>query len=195
MKPPESMTAILGTKRYTTAAHSVLLCGNDWWDGHNHERHGRQMFLYRAARAAPMPGIQGLLAGSAMSRAILLVLAILLAGCQSMADVHPGAGRTLTITGRDYEAIWQAAVKVAAKHFEIREQDSVRGTITGERTITAWGWGAWVGIYITPPTAGAGTYTVEVVNRKKLMTNLGEQGWEKKILRDLQNVLNGQPVR
>jgi hypothetical protein len=125
----------------------------------------------------------------------VFTLALLLTGCQSMADVHPGDGRTLTITGRDYDAIWRAAVRVADEHFEIREQDPARGTITGERTITAWGWGAWVGIYITPPTADAGTYTVEVVNRKKLMTNLGEQGWEKKVLRDLQNVLDGEPVR
>jgi len=112
-----------------------------------------------------------------------------------MSDVQPGDGRRLTITGREYDAIWQAAIKVADEHFEIREQDKGRGAITAERTMTAWGAGAWVGIYITPTTAGAATYTVEVVSRKKLMTNLTEQGWEKKVLRDLQDALDGRPMR
>lgn len=85
------------------------------------------------------------------------LLPILLLGCQSMSDVQPGDGRKTTITGRSYEQIWQAAVKVADVHFEIREQDQTRGVILAERTIGAWGYGAWVGIYITPPTADAAT--------------------------------------
>ncbi len=128
-----------------------------------------------------------------MSR--LFLACLLLAGCQSMADVQPGDGRTLTITGREYAAVWQAAVRVADEHFEIREQDQARGVILAERTIAAWGYGAWVGIYITPPAAGATAYTVEVVSRKKLMTNVTEQGWEKKVLRDLLDVLDGKPIR
>jgi hypothetical protein len=123
------------------------------------------------------------------------ILWVLLAGCQSLSDVRPGDGRTVTITGRSYDAIWQAAVTVADEHFEIHERDQVRGVLTGERTMTFWGAGAWVGIYITPPAAGAAAYTVEVVSRKKLMTNITEQGWEKKVLRDVQDVLEGRPMR
>lgn len=124
-----------------------------------------------------------------------LVLSLLLVGCQSLADVRPGDGRTATLTGHSYDAIWQAALRVADEHFEIRELDPARGIITGERTVSATGWGAWVGIYITPPTPGAAAYTVEVVSRKKVLMNLGEQGWEKKVLRDLQDVLEGRPMR
>jgi len=31
---------------------------------------------------------------------------------------------------------------------EIRERDKARGVITGERTVSMFGWGSWVGIYI-----------------------------------------------
>jgi hypothetical protein len=99
------------------------------------------------------------------------------------------------LRSRDYGAIWQAAVHVADEDFEIREQDQARVVIMAERTMTAWDAGAWIGIYIAPPTAGAPTYVVEVVSRKKLVTNLGEQGWEKKVLRDLQDVLDGRTLR
>ena len=46
MNPPENMTRIIDRKRYSTKT-AELLAGNDFWDGHNFERHGRQMFLYK----------------------------------------------------------------------------------------------------------------------------------------------------
>jgi hypothetical protein len=51
MKAPADMTAVINRKRYSTAT-ATLLCGNDWWDGHNHERSGRQRFLYRAPKGS-----------------------------------------------------------------------------------------------------------------------------------------------
>ncbi len=129
----------------------------------------------------------------------MLALAALLAACQSLADVQPGRGRTATITGQSYDDIWAAALRVVGEHFEIAEQDKARGVIRAERT-THWRgpfleYGNWVGIYITPPAAGAERYTVEVVNKKKLRTSKVEQRWNRKVLRDLQDVLAGRPMR
>lgn len=49
--PPANMSAVKDGKRYSTET-ATLVAGNDWWDGHNHERNGRQTFLYRTARGA-----------------------------------------------------------------------------------------------------------------------------------------------
>ena len=68
----------------------------------------------------------------------VVVLALLLTACQSMSDVKPGDGKNAHITGKSYDQVWAAAVKVADAHFEIREQDMARGIITGERTMTAF---------------------------------------------------------
>ena len=111
-----------------------------------------------------------------------------------MSDVKPGDGRKLTIE-RPYEDIWKAALRVADEHFEIREQDQARGVILAERTQTFLHAPAWVGIYITPTASGAGAYTVEVVRRKKMTTNVNVQDWERKVLRDLEDVLAGRPMR
>ena len=46
---PVSMTEIISRKRYSTDT-ATLIAGNDHWDGHNYERHGRQAFLYRTPR-------------------------------------------------------------------------------------------------------------------------------------------------
>ena len=125
-----------------------------------------------------------------------LTLALALAACRSMSDVQPGDGQVATITGRSYEDVWTAAMRVADVHFRIHEQDKAAGVIKAEREQhfmeTA---GDWVGIYITPPREGSPTYRVEVVKRKKLATQLTGQDWEKKILRDLQDTLAGRPLR
>jgi hypothetical protein len=125
---------------------------------------------------------------------LVLALAISLSACQSMSDVKPGDGRKATITGKSYDAIWDAAYRVADEHFDIKQQDKVRGVIVGERTVSAFSWGAWVGVYITPATPGASNYTIEVVRRKKMTTNLGEQDWEYKILRDVYRQLGLPPL-
>jgi hypothetical protein len=124
----------------------------------------------------------------------VILLVVSLAGCQSMSDVKPGDGRRTTITGKTYDEIWDAAHKVADEHFEIREHDKARGVILGERTVSAFGWGSWVGLYITPAVEGADTYTVEVVRRKKASGNLGEQDWEYKTLRDIYRLLGLPPL-
>lgn len=50
MREP-TMTKIVDRKRYDTET-ATLLAGDDYWDGHNFERHGRQQFLYRTPRGA-----------------------------------------------------------------------------------------------------------------------------------------------
>ncbi len=51
MNPPENFTKIIGQKKYSTKT-ATLIAGNDFWDGHNFERHGRQTFLYRTPNGA-----------------------------------------------------------------------------------------------------------------------------------------------
>ena len=43
------MTEIVNGKRYSTRT-ATLLAGDDYWDGHNFERHGHNTFLYRTPR-------------------------------------------------------------------------------------------------------------------------------------------------
>ena len=116
---------------------------------------------------------------------MLVMVTVALAACQTMSDVKPGDGRKATITGKSYDQIWDSAHKVADEHLQIHEQDKARGVIVGERAMSAWSYVAWVGTYITPPTPGAPAYTVEVVRRKNMTTNVGEPDWEYKMLRDI----------
>jgi hypothetical protein len=130
-----------------------------------------------------------------MIRQPLAFLFLLLSGCASMSDVQPGDGKAITVTGKTYEQVYAAAAKVADAHFDIHDQSPATGVIKAERTVSMFGNGAWIGVYITPAMPGAERYRVEVVSRKKATGNFGEQGWEGKTLRDIQDVLDGKPMR
>jgi len=51
MKPPEKFSKIVDRKRYSVQT-ATLIAGDDYWDGHNWERHGRNTFLYRTPNGA-----------------------------------------------------------------------------------------------------------------------------------------------
>jgi hypothetical protein len=48
---PVRMTRIVERKKYDTNT-AILLAGDDYWDGHNWERHGRNGWLYRTPNGA-----------------------------------------------------------------------------------------------------------------------------------------------
>jgi hypothetical protein len=47
MKPPTSFVRIVDRTSYDVQK-AELLAGDDFWDGHNFERHGRNCFLYQS---------------------------------------------------------------------------------------------------------------------------------------------------
>ena len=51
MQPPEDMEAVIDRKRYSVKT-AQLLAGDDFWDGHNYERRGRNTFLYRTQKGS-----------------------------------------------------------------------------------------------------------------------------------------------
>jgi len=51
MRPPESFSKIVNRKRYSVKT-ATLVAGDDYWDGHNFERQGRNTFLYRTPNGA-----------------------------------------------------------------------------------------------------------------------------------------------
>ena len=50
MEPP-ILERIIGRKKYSTET-AILLAGDDYWDGQNFERSGRNTFLYRTKKGA-----------------------------------------------------------------------------------------------------------------------------------------------
>jgi hypothetical protein len=49
MHPDQDMARVVNQKRYAVKT-STLIASDEYWDGHNFERHGRNTFLYRTAQ-------------------------------------------------------------------------------------------------------------------------------------------------
>jgi hypothetical protein len=62
MKSPKEWAEVKNGKRYDVSK-ATLLAGDDYWDGRNFERHGRNTFLYRTPKgnyfAIRLTGWQG----------------------------------------------------------------------------------------------------------------------------------------
>ena len=51
MQPPLDFEKIVNQKKYSVKT-ATLIAHDGYWDGHNHERRGRNTFLYRAPGGA-----------------------------------------------------------------------------------------------------------------------------------------------
>jgi hypothetical protein len=107
-----------------------------------------------------------------------------------MATVPPGTGKKEVVQGHTYDQVWGASYQVAATHLVVKEHDKAAGTILAEEPVSVWSYGAWVGIYITPPTPGARAYTVEVVSRKRLASDIGVEDWETEVLSGVEEAVS-----
>jgi hypothetical protein len=120
----------------------------------------------------------------------VLVVALTLGACQTMSDVQPGEGRSMTIAGHPYDQVWEATLRVAEEHFTIREQSKPEGVILAERSGIG---GGWIGIYFTG--AGANTLRIEVVRKGKYAGQISWTDWEQTVLREIQAALGQPPTR
>jgi hypothetical protein len=118
------------------------------------------------------------------------MLTVTLVACQTISDVQPGQGRNFVISGRPYDEVWSATLKVAEQHISIQEQSKTEGIILGERTGTG---GGWFGIYLTG--AGANAYRVEVVRRGKYVGQIAWSDWPARLVREIQTALGVTPPR
>jgi hypothetical protein len=124
----------------------------------------------------------------------LALVAATVAGCQTRSDVRPGEGRKEVIEGHTYAQVWDASDKVARTHFGVKEHDRATGTIIAERPVSVWSYGAWIGIYVTPPQGTGRSFTVEVVSRSRVTSDIGVYDWETKVLGDVKDTLAGRPI-
>jgi hypothetical protein len=114
---------------------------------------------------------------------------VVLGGCAGVKDVKPGPGASETFSGRGYDDVWAAAIRVASTHFVIEESDKASGVIRGQRSAGLTSLGGYVGIFITPSTREAASYRVEVVSARKVPTQMGGREWETRILREMRDLL------
>ena len=127
-------------------------------------------------------------AARAAAPAIIVMAGV---GCATIGSLEPGtgAGTTIEIKGRSYEAIWRAALRTAGRSLTIVESDKPRGAIKAEKDGGTYTYGEVVGIFIRPPSDGAAAYTVEVQSLKRAKYQLTGQDWTTTIIAGMETEL------
>ncbi len=119
-----------------------------------------------------------------------MVCLSVIAGCATGARVQPGSGSRLTVEGRTYDQVWQAAVTVVGRSLTTSAgTDKGRGEIQAEGGGSRFSPDALVGIFITPASTASDRYVVEVVSRKRISVPLIGKNWEETIIESLKREL------
>lgn len=109
-------------------------------------------------------------------------------------DVHPddALGRKFSVKGSvGYDRIWNAAMTAMSKDMTIIESHKPTGTIKS-RIGTAPS-GKIVGLWITPNTPQASTYTIDTMSIKPIGFNSREgRGWEPTVVDNFMAILESK---
>jgi hypothetical protein len=119
---------------------------------------------------------------------IILVLIASLVACATSSDLQKGSGSTFEVLDRSYDDVWQAAVTVCTRIIIIEVSDKDTGTIKGHTSGGAFSSGEVVGVFIT--RHGGNKYSVDVVSKKRVTTQIAGQNWEQTIIAGIKAELN-----
>jgi hypothetical protein len=116
--------------------------------------------------------------------ALLLLTALLAAGCATVTDVKPGGGKTITAAGVTYDQLWLKVLPVITRSFDIKEIDKERGFI--KATQGHWGVREYLYLYITKEADSADRFRVEVISTR---TDRDFRRWDQEVVRSIQGQL------
>ncbi len=131
-----------------------------------------------------------------MKKPVILLLIFFLHACavftvdESELQRGDPNGVTFTLSGRpSYDQVWDAAIKAMSNGMKIVESHKPSGTIKSR--VGADYTGKVVALFISPTSANAPQYTIELVSKKPMGLGQPEQrNWEPSVIEDFKNALN-----
>lgn len=98
-----------------------------------------------------------------------------------------GGGKSFTVRGKNYDQIWKAAMQAMSTDMSIVESHRPSGVIKSR--VGAPPSGKVVGFFIQPTSPTASDYTVTIVSKKPLQTDLVDRDWEPSVVEDFKAAL------
>lgn len=120
-----------------------------------------------------------------------LLLVGIVSGCSSAGGLQSeNFGSTIEIQDKSYNEVWKASVRAMSNNLTIIESDKTTGTIKSEASAGMTTWGEIVGLFIQPTTPDAKKYTLKVISKKRLKTQITGQNWEPSVLANVKAELD-----
>lgn len=112
-----------------------------------------------------------------------ILLLWIISGCATIGSLQPGSGgSTVEVSGKNYDEIWKASVRAMSSNLTIVEIDKSSGNIKSEARAGIATWGEVVGLFVRPTAPTASKYTIEVLSKKRMQTQITVQDWEPSVI-------------
>ena len=124
-------------------------------------------------------------------RILKIALAVsLLSACSGPASLNAQEGTSFTVQGHSYSEVWNAAVAATTRQLTILSQDPSAGEIRAEESVRTAQYGELVGVFISPPSPSATTFTVSVDSRARNAFQTSSHDWTQEIIADMKAQLS-----
>lgn len=101
-----------------------------------------------------------------------LLLCVALMGCVSSHSITAADGTSFQVKDRAYKDVYNAAILTVASIGEITAQNRQKGEVRGLKGVTEFSAGEALGVFINPPKESVRNFTVTVVSKHVVTTQL-----------------------
>jgi hypothetical protein len=116
--------------------------------------------------------------GHRIGRLLIIALAVsLISACSGPASLNA-------------QEVWNAAVAAVTSQLKVLSQDPAAGEIRAEESVATAQYGELVGVFISPTSATATSFTVSVDSHQRDPFQSSPQDWRQKIIADMKAQLN-----
>ncbi|MBV7552058.1 hypothetical protein KW841_06805 [Pseudomonas sp. PDM28] len=120
-------------------------------------------------------------------------LCLWVAACSTVDGLQPSdRGVTVEISNKTYNEVWKSSVSAMSTNLAIVEINKSAGVIKSEAPAGMATWGEVIGLFVTPISKTADTYTIRIVSKKRSTYQITGQDWAPSIAARIQADLDSE---
>ncbi|WP_322846605.1 hypothetical protein [Pseudomonas sp. B33.4] len=106
------------------------------------------------------------------------VLCLSVSACSTVDGLQPtDSGVTVEVRNKTYNEVWKVSVSAMSSGLAIVETNKSAGVIKSEAPAGMATWGEVIGLFVTPVSPSADSYSVRIVSKKRSTYQITGQNW------------------
>jgi hypothetical protein len=116
-----------------------------------------------------------------------------ISACSTVDGLQPSdSGVTVEIRNKSYNEVWKSSVSAMSSGLAIVEINKSAGVIKSEAPAGMATWGEVIGLFVTPVTPSAESYSIRIVSKKRATYQITGQNWAPSIAARIQADLDSE---
>lgn len=124
---------------------------------------------------------------------ILSAACLCISACSTIDGLQPSdSGVTVEIRNKSYNEVWKSSVNAMSSGLAIVEINKSAGVIKSEAPAGMATWGEVIGLFVTPVSPSADSYSIRIVSKKRSTYQITGQDWAPSIAARIQADLDAE---